>query len=88
MAFFKRFRRFPFLTVIAGAALIAAVVIYLERVAPRTDRTAVPEGRKAEPREKASTSTPPERKGPDAESGGRQIAVIIDDIGYDHRVVE
>jgi polysaccharide deacetylase 2 family uncharacterized protein YibQ len=69
------------------AALIAAVVIYLERVAPRTDRTAIPEGRKAEPREKALQPPPPERKGPEAESG-RQIVVIIDDIGYDLRVVE
>jgi hypothetical protein len=31
---FKTFKRFPFLTVIVAAALIAAVVIYLERVAP------------------------------------------------------
>ena len=88
MTFFKRFKRFPFLTVIIVAALIAAVVIYLERVAPRTDRTAIPEGRKAEPREKALQPIPPERKGAEAESGGRQIAVIIDDIGYDLRLVE
>ena len=31
---------------------------------------------------------PPERKEPEAEIGGRQIAVIIDDIGYDLRLVE
>ncbi len=88
MIFFKRFKRFPFLTVIIVAALIAAVVIYLERVSPRTDRTTIPEGRKTEPREKELPPPPPERKEPEAESGGRQIAVIIDDIGYDLRLVE
>ncbi len=56
--------------------------------APGTDRTAIPEGRKAEPREKALQPTPPERKEAEAESEGRQIAVIIDDIGYDLRLVE
>jgi polysaccharide deacetylase 2 family uncharacterized protein YibQ len=88
MTFFRRFKRFPFLTVVVVAALIAAVVIYRERVALRTDRTAIPEGRKGERRGKALQPTPPERKGPEAESGGRQIAVIIDDIGYDLRLVE
>ncbi len=89
MTFFKRFKRFPFLTVIIVAALIAAVVIYLERVSPRTDRTVIPEGRRTEPREKALTPPPPpERKEPEAEIGGRQIAVLIDDIGYDLRLVE
>ena len=87
MAFFKRFRRFPLLTIIVVAALIAAVVIYRERVAPRTDRTAIPEGRTTEPREKTLQPTPPEWKMPEAESGQR-IAVIIDDIGYDLRPVE
>jgi polysaccharide deacetylase 2 family uncharacterized protein YibQ len=88
MTFFKRFKRFPFLTVLIVAALIAVVVIYLERVGPRTDRAVIPEGRRAEPREKALTPSLPERKQPEAEIGGRQIAVIIDDIGYDLRVVE
>ncbi len=88
MIFFKRFKRFPFLTVIIVAALIAAVVITLERTAPRTDRTTVPEGPRAEPREAAVEPPLPERKEPEAEGGGRQIAVIIDDIGYDLRLVE
>jgi uncharacterized protein len=88
MIFFKRFKRFPFLTVIIVAALIAAVVIYLERVGPRVDRTAIPEGRRTEPRAKALTPMLPERKAREAEIGGRQIAVIIDDIGYDLRLVE
>jgi polysaccharide deacetylase 2 family uncharacterized protein YibQ len=88
MNFFRRFKRFPFLAVIIAAALIAAVVIYLERVAPRTDRTAIPEGRKAKPPGKALKPAPPEWNGPEAKSGGRQIAVIIDDIGYDLPLVE
>jgi len=88
MTFFKRFKRFPFLTVIIVAALIAAMVIYLERIPPGKDRTAVPEGRKVEPREKALQPIPPERKEAEVESGGRQISVIIDDIGYDLRLVE
>ena len=88
MTFFKRFKRFPFLTVIIIAALIAATVIYLERIPPGKDRTAVPEGRKVEPREKALQPIPPERKEAEIESGGRQISVIIDDIGYDLRLVE
>jgi len=88
MTFFKRFKRFPFLTVIIVAALIAAMVITLERIPPGKDRTAIPEGRKVEPREKALPPIPPERKGAEVESGGRQIAVIIDDIGYDLRLVE
>jgi polysaccharide deacetylase 2 family uncharacterized protein YibQ len=85
MNFFRRFKRFPFLTVIIAAALLAAVVIYLERVAPRTT---ISEGRKAERRGKALKPTSPERNGSEAESGGWQIAVIIDDIGYDLPLVE
>jgi len=88
MTFFKGFNRFPFLTVIIVAALIAAVFIYLERVAPRTDQTAVHEGRTAVPREKALQPLPPGQNGAEVERGGRQIAVIIDDIGYDLRLVE
>jgi polysaccharide deacetylase 2 family uncharacterized protein YibQ len=89
MTFFKRFKRFPFLTVIIAAALIAAVVIYLERVSPRTDQIVIPEGRRTEPREKALTPPPlPERKEREAEIGGRQIAVLIDDIGYDLGLAE
>jgi uncharacterized protein len=87
MAFFRRFKRFPFLTVIIIAAAIAAMVIYGERVALKRERTAIPEGRGAEARGKALLPIPPEWKLPEAESG-RQIAVIIDDIGYDLRSVE
>ena len=87
MASFKRFKRFPFLTVIVVAALIAAMVIYRERVVLRSERTAIHEGRRAEARGRALLPIPPERKVPQAESG-RRITVIIDDIGYDLRSVE
>jgi polysaccharide deacetylase 2 family uncharacterized protein YibQ len=88
MKFFRNFGRFPFLMVVISAALIAAVVIFLERVDRTTDQTAVPDSRPAQPREKAlKPETPaPERPGP--EGDGRRIAVIIDDIGFDLRVVE
>jgi uncharacterized protein len=88
MIFFKRFKRFPFLTVIIAAALIAAVVIFLERSDRRNERIAIPEGRKTEPREKALKPMPPEQKQPETESGGGRLAVIIDDIGYDLPLVE
>ena len=88
MTAYRRFKRFPFLTVIIAAALIAAVVIYQERVAPREDRTAIPEHRTEEHREKAVPPPLPEQSGSGDESGGRHVAVIIDDIGYDLRLAE
>jgi polysaccharide deacetylase 2 family uncharacterized protein YibQ len=88
MNFFRSFRRFPFLTVIIAAALIAAVVIFLERVVRRTDQTAVPESRTTPPREKALKPEPPERERPGTEVGGQRIVVIIDDIGFDIRLAE
>ncbi len=88
MTLYRRFKRFPFLTVIIAAALIAAVIIYRERVAPREERTAIPEHRGEERREKTVQPPPPERGAPGDERGGRHVAVIIDDIGYDLRLVE
>lgn len=88
MNFFKSFKRFPFLTVIVAAALIAAVFIFLERVDRRTDQTAVPEIRTTQPRKEALKPEPPERERPGTRDGGRRIAVLIDDIGFDQRVVE
>lgn len=88
MNFFRHFRRFPFLTVIIAAALIAAVVIFLERVVRRTDQTALPDSRTTQPREKALKPKMPERERPGAEGRGRQIAIIIDDIGFDLRLVD
>ncbi|MHB9097563.1 MAG: divergent polysaccharide deacetylase family protein, partial [Syntrophales bacterium] len=74
--------------VVITAALIAAVVIFVERVVRRTDQTAVPDSRTAQPREEALKPEMTNREQPGAEGGGRRIAVIIDDIGYDLRVVE
>lgn len=88
MKFFRNFRRFPFLTVVITAALIAAVVIFLERVVRTTDQTAVPDGRPVQPREKALKPEMPVPEQPVTEGEGRRIAVIIDDIGFDLRVVE
>ncbi len=88
MNLFRRFRRFPFLTVIIAAALIAAAVIFLERGVRRTDQTTAPDSRATQPREKAWKPVTPERGQPGAAGGGRQIAVIIDDIGFDLRVAE
>jgi polysaccharide deacetylase 2 family uncharacterized protein YibQ len=88
MNFFRSFRRFPFLSVVITAALIAAVVIFLERVDHRTDQTVVPDSRTAQPSEKAWEPEMQKRERPGADGGGRRIAVLIDDIGYDLRVVE
>jgi polysaccharide deacetylase 2 family uncharacterized protein YibQ len=86
-------RRFPFLAVFIAAALIAAVVLILERVEWRPDDSAT--GRapgKETPGRAATGKTPVRRDSGQAPSKGahpgRQIAVIIDDIGYDLRVAE
>ena len=89
MRFLGNFRRFPFLMVVITAALIAAVVIFVERVVRTTDQTAVPDGgRTAQPREQAPRPGIPAVEQPDAEGAGRRIAVIIDDIGFDLHAVE
>jgi len=88
MKFFRSFRRFPFLTVIVAAALIAAAVILLERVDRRTDQAAVPEIRTHQPREEALKPETPEPERSGTKGGGRRIAVLIDDIGFDLRTVE
>jgi polysaccharide deacetylase 2 family uncharacterized protein YibQ len=88
MNFFRSFRRFPFLTVIIAAALIAAAVIFLERVVHRTDQTVVPDSITTQPREKALKPETSKRERSGAEGGGRRIAVIIDDIGFDLDLVE
>ena len=83
-----RFRRFPFLTVMIAAALIAAAIIFLERGVRRTERTAAPDSRPPRPGEEVFKPATPGRERPGSEGGGRQITVIIDDIGFDLRVVE
>ena len=85
-------RRFTFLAVVIAAALIAAVVLFLERVEQRPDDSGVRRGTGKETPKKASTGKPP-RTGlgpapPGTAHRGRPVAVIIDDIGFDLRIVE
>jgi uncharacterized protein len=85
-------RRFPFLAVLIAAALIAAVFLIWERVERRPDDS---EPRKAPGRE--TERIPSAGKKPGRGSGpapskdaspGRRIAIIIDDIGFDLKIVE
>lgn len=76
-------KRFPFLSVIFAAAFIAAVVLFLERV-ERPEREAP--GKALTPKTPASGLAKPAT--PPAGQQGRPIAVIIDDIGFDLRIVE
>jgi uncharacterized protein len=85
-------KRFPFLAVIILAALIAAVVLFLERATQRPESSATREGPGKETPEKAITG---KTQGPDLEPTpgesaypSRSIAMIIDDIGFDMRIVE
>jgi uncharacterized protein len=85
--------RFPFMGVLIAAALIAALILFLER----TDRVGdqggtVQEGRRPEPpaktTERERPAPGPAPKPQPAETPGRSIAVIIDDIGQDLQVVD
>jgi polysaccharide deacetylase 2 family uncharacterized protein YibQ len=76
-------RRFPFLAVIIAAALIAAVVLFLERVERRPDDSAA---RRVSGRETPGQGLGPAQ--PRTAHPGRPVAVIIDDIGFDLRIVE
>ena len=87
MSFFGSFRRFPFLAVIIVAALIAAVVLFLERV-DLTDQQAVRRDRKMKPREMGSKQKTTGPKEPASELTGQRIAIIIDDIGFDLQSAE
>lgn len=88
--------RFPFLGALIAAALIAALFLYLERSDRGEDQQAGRQGRGPEPptetieRERPATKprpAPTPRPQP-AETPERPIAVIIDDIGQDLRVVD
>jgi polysaccharide deacetylase 2 family uncharacterized protein YibQ len=85
-------KRFPLLFVILAAASIAAVVIFLER-AERPDLSVTRQSPRKEAPGKALTRKTPEREvaepaAPKPGQQGRPIAVIIDDIGFDLRIVE
>jgi uncharacterized protein len=73
---------------IAVSLVITAAVIFLDRDSRLSDQRAVLKGRELKPREKPpigeTPALPPQR----AERRGRQIAIIIDDIGFDLRLVE
>jgi polysaccharide deacetylase 2 family uncharacterized protein YibQ len=89
MSFFKRLRRFPLLAIMIAVFLtVTAAVIFLERDERLTDRKAVPDGRVVRPQNKVSIPEAPARSPQRTERWSRQIAVIIDDIGFDLRVVE
>ncbi len=85
-------KRFPLLAVVIAAALIAAVVLFLERVEQRPDDSGARRGPGKETPKKASTGKPPrpglEPAPPGTAYLGRPVAVIIDDIGFDLRIVE
>jgi uncharacterized protein len=80
------------LAVLIAAALIAAVVILLERVEQRPDDSATRRGPGKEAPGKAATGkTPGPGLGPAPPRTaylGRPVAVIIDDVGFDLRIVE
>jgi polysaccharide deacetylase 2 family uncharacterized protein YibQ len=80
------------LAVIIAAALIAAVVLFLERVERRPDDSGARRGSGRETPKKASTGKPLrprlEPTPPGTAYPGRPVAVIIDDIGFDLRIVE
>ncbi len=77
---------------VIAAALIAAVVLFLERVEQRPDDSGARKGPGKETPKKASTGGPP-RLGLEPAPPGtaylcRPVAVIIDDIGFDLKIVE
>ena len=77
---------------IIAAALISAVVLFLERMERRPDDSATRRGPGRETPGKAATGkTPGPGLGPappETAYPGRPVAVIIDDIGFDLRIVE
>lgn len=85
--------RFPFLGALIAAALLAALILVVERTdrvgnrgTAREDRVPEIPARTAE-RERVVTPRPQPKPVP-AEAPGRPIVVIIDDIGQDLRVVD
>ena len=89
MRFLKRLKRSPLLAIVIAVFLtVTAAVIFMERDKRLIDQKAVPDGREVRPREKASRPEIPAQTPQRAERRGRQIAIIIDDIGFDLRVVE
>ncbi|MBW6487293.1 MAG: divergent polysaccharide deacetylase family protein [Syntrophobacterales bacterium] len=76
-------KRFPVLTVIIAAALIAAAFLLLERFRSTEKPEPPEEGRKEYTAPKEHISPMPPEKKP-----YRQVAIIIDDIGFDMRALK
>jgi polysaccharide deacetylase 2 family uncharacterized protein YibQ len=81
-------RRFPFLAVVIAAALIAAVVLILERVERRPDEPATRRAPGKETSGKKAAAKTPRPTASKSVHPGRQIAIVIDDIGFDLKIVE
>jgi uncharacterized protein len=85
-------RRFPFLAVIIAAALIAAVFLIFERTPEKPADLDGSETPRKEMHPKAAEEKTPEPEGESKPSrsghAGRSIAIIIDDIGFDLKIVE
>ena len=89
MSFLKRSKRFPFFAImIAVSLIVTAVVILLEWDKPLPVQRGVHDDRKVRPRKKASIPETQVRSPQKDERRGRQIAIIIDDIGFDLRLVD
>jgi uncharacterized protein len=90
MSFLNGLKRFPFRSVLIAASLMAAAVLVLERMPDVPEQPAAPKGGKKEVRER--TPEPqrhaPERTAPLIPGRGRQVVIIIDDIGSNLRVVD
>lgn len=92
-------KRFPFLSVIIAAAVLAAIVLFLERAERGTPYgtvsplPATPQKARGEAPGKAIPPKRPAREeaepaAPAAVQPGRTVAILIDDIGFDLRVVQ
>ncbi len=89
MRFLKRLKRFPFLAaMIAVSLVVTAAAVLLERDKRLPDQKAVPDDREVKPRKKASIPETPARSPQSVERRNRQVAIVIDDIGFDLRLVE
>ena len=85
----KRFNRFPILALmIAVSLIVTAVVILVEGDKRLPDKKAVPGDGEVRRQKKTFIPETPARPPQRDEHRGRQIAVIIDDIGFDLRLVD
>ena len=83
-----RLKRFPFLAVLISSVLLAAVVLFLERVEQPVEKRTLPKAKEPETPKQPAILLPLPPVSPEEKHEGRKIAIIIDDIGFDLRVVE